>query len=60
VDLALDYAALLIQALMPYVGAAMALYNLLLRYFTDPVKRKQTWESFKGWLMKRLGIPELI
>ena len=57
VDAILDYAALLAQAVMPYVGAAMALYNLLLNYFTDPQKRKQLWGDIKTWFLRRLGIP---
>jgi hypothetical protein len=58
VDVAFNYAGQLVRALMPYVGSAMTLYNLLLNYFTDPEKRSRLWQDLKDWFLKQIGMPE--
>ena len=55
-----DYVSSLVKVALPYIGAAVGLYNLLLRYITDPSKRQELWQGIKDWVMLRLGIPENI
>jgi len=57
VEAVFAYAKALVTVLMPYVGTAVFLYNLLLSYFTDPAKRDRLWKSVKDWVMQQAGIP---
>jgi hypothetical protein len=40
----------LLTALTPFVGAAMALYNVVIGYLTDPVRRSEAFKKLFAWL----------
>ena len=46
-------------ALTPYIGSAMAIYNLILSYITDPTKRQQLFMSLVKLLFPN-GVPSSI